>query len=102
MQRDGKKLKGGQACSKGLKQIPTLEYWPPLKKITFLGNTENTKHPFYRVLTCFGRENKTGVVRVVRLFFKVDLCSAISFKSSPRELSISVAELRFILKITKY
>jgi len=32
------------------------------------------------------------------LFFKIDLCSAISFKRSRRELSIDVAEQRSILK----
>jgi len=31
-------------------------------------------------------------------FFKIDLCSAISFKGSRRELSIDVAERRPILK----
>ena len=35
-------------------------------------------------------------------FFKIDLCSAISFKRSRRELSIDVAEHRSILKNSQY
>jgi len=35
---------------------------------------------------------------VIWLFFKIDLCSAISFKRSRRELSVDVAEHRPILK----
>ena len=35
---------------------------------------------------------------VVRLFFKIDLCSAIKFQRSRRELSIDVAQQRPILK----
>ena len=35
---------------------------------------------------------------LIWLFFKIDLCSAISFKRSRRELSINVAEHRSILK----
>jgi len=35
---------------------------------------------------------------VIGLFFKIDLCSTISFKRSRRELSIDVAEHRSILK----
>ena len=46
--------------------------------------------------TCFGCETKTGVRILV--FFKIDLCSAVSFKRLRRELSIDVAEHRSILK----
>jgi len=35
---------------------------------------------------------------VLRLFFKIELCSAISIKRSRRELSIDVTESRSILK----
>jgi len=54
------------------------------------------KFRFRECYTCFGCETKTGVIRI--FFFKIDLCSAISFKRSRRELSIDVAENMFILK----
>jgi len=38
-----------------------------------------------------------GVVRIL-VIFKIDLCSATSFKRPRQELSIDVAELRSILK----
>jgi len=37
--------------------------------------------------------------RILVIFFKIDPCSAISFKRSRRELSIDVAEHRSTLKI---
>jgi len=40
---------------------------------------------------------QNGVMRIL-VIFMVDLCSAISFKRSGRELSIDLAELRPILK----
>jgi len=48
-------------------------------------------------ITCFGCETKTGVV--LWLFFKIGLCSVISFKRSRRELSIDKAEHSSMLKI---
>jgi len=59
--------------------------------------TVKTKPRFGECYTCFGYETKTGVVRIW-LFFKIGLCSAISFKRSRRELSIDVAEHRPMLK----
>jgi len=48
-------------------------------------------------VTVLGMKPKRGCY-VFRLFFKMGLCSAISFKRSRRELSIDVAEHRSILK----
>ena len=54
------------------------------------------KTPFWGLLY-LGVKPKRGWY-VFRLFFKVGLCSAISFKRSRRELSIDVAELLSMLK----
>jgi len=43
-----------------------------------------------------GCETEMEIIRI--LVFKIHLCLGISFKRSRRELSIDVAELRFILK----
>jgi len=57
--------------------------------------TVKTKPRFGKCCTCFGCETKTGVVRILVIF---QLCSAISFKRSRRELFIDVAERWSILK----
>jgi len=59
--------------------------------------TVNTKARFGECYTYFGCETKAGLY-VFWLFFKIGLCSAISFKRSQRELSIDVAQHRSILK----
>jgi len=56
--------------------------------------------PSLGVLTCSGCENKAE--NAFLLFFKIDLCSAISFKWSRRELSIDVAECVYLEKLPKY
>ena len=38
-------------------------------------------------------ETKTGVVRILVIFLKIVICSAISFKRSLRELSADVAKI---------
>jgi len=58
--------------------------------------TVKTKTLFGECFTYFGCETKT-MWNVFRLFFKIGLCSAISFKRSRRELSIDVAEHRPML-----
>jgi len=70
-------------------QPPSCERWKLKQK----------RNPrFAECYTCFGCETKTGVVNIYRLFFKIGLCSAISFKMSRRELSIDVAEHRPMIK----
>jgi len=56
-----------------------------------------TKHLLNKVKCVFGCRTKTGVV-IFLLFFKIYVGLAISFKWSWRELSIDVAEHRFILQ----
>jgi len=52
--------------------------------------------PYFREFyTCFGTQ--TGVVRIL-VIFQDSLCSAISFKKFRRELSIDLAEHRYMLK----
>ena len=73
-----------------------------LTRLTFLvcdrknPSQKKTKPRFGDCYTCFERETKTGVVRILVIF--QDRCSAISFKKSRRELSIDGAEHRSILK----
>jgi len=57
---------------------------------------QNTR--FRECYTCFGCEAKTEVVYVFWSFFNIDQYSAKSFKRSRRDLSIDVAEHRYILK----
>jgi len=55
------------------------------------------KPRFGECCTCFGCEIQTGVC-IFWLFFKIGLCSALSFERYRQELSIDVAEHRSILK----
>ena len=59
----------------------------------FVRQTSRTKNLF-KVLTCFGCENKTGVevARILIIFFKLSLCSATLMDSSRRDLLNHVAE----------
>jgi len=56
------------------------------------------KTPFWGMLYGFWGWNQIGGWYVLSLFFKVGLCSAISFNRSRRELSIDVAEHRSTFK----
>jgi len=56
-----------------------------------------TKPRFGECIPVLGVKPKLGWY-VFLLFFKIGLCSAISFKRSRRELSIDVAEHRFMSK----
>jgi len=65
------------------------------RKKIIIGNVKKIIIILYTVLgTC---ETKTEEVLIFSLFFKIDPCSAISFKRSRRELSIDVAEHRSTL-----
>jgi len=73
-----------------------INYHTLESSLLYVWFTVKAKPCFGKCYTCFGCETKTGVVR--KLFFKLGLCSAISFERSRRELSIDVAEHRSVLE----
>ena len=82
--------------------INALVSWECLKSKKYI--KKEKRQVYSKTKSCFGEcipvlgVPLKGGWYVFRLFFKIGLFSAISFKSSRRELSIDVAELRTMLK----
>jgi len=62
-----------------------------------LSHSKNKIHVLGNAISVLGVKSKRGCY-VFRLYFKIGLCSAMSFKSFRRELSIDVAQHRSMLK----